>query len=59
MEFRSSQRKFDFWWTVAAAVVLVLGLVYAWQLQAQTPPTRALPAARGTGQAHARGRHSI
>jgi hypothetical protein len=53
MEFRSSQRKFDFWWTVAAAVVLVLGLVYAWQLQAQTPPTRALPAARGTGQARA------
>ena len=47
MENRSSQRRFRRWWILAGALVLMVGLVYAWRLQAQAP---AAPAIRGIGR---------
>jgi hypothetical protein len=37
MEYRSSQRRFRRVWIPAGAVVVLVGLVYAWGLKAQTP----------------------
>ena len=50
MEYRSSRRRFSRMWILAGAVVMVIGLVYAWGLQAQTPVT---PIVRGASRSAA------
>lgn len=50
MEYGSSQRTFGRWWILAGTLVLIVGLVFAWRLQAQVPATQAAPAARGVGR---------
>jgi hypothetical protein len=50
MEYRSSRHRFGRWWIVAGTLVLIVGLLYAWRLQAQVPATQAAPAARGVGR---------
>ena len=43
MEYRSSQRSFRGWWILAGTLVLIVGLLYAWRLQAQVPATQTAP----------------
>src|SRR5712671_7658871 len=50
MEYQSSQRRFGRMWILAGAVVVSIGLVCAWRLQAQTPVT---PVVRVTSRAPA------
>jgi hypothetical protein len=50
MEYRLSQRRFRHWWILAGTPVLIVGLLYAWRLQAQVPAAQAAPAARGVGR---------
>jgi hypothetical protein len=49
MEHRSSQRRLSRWWILAGAIVLMVGIVYAWRLQAQTPTAPVVPQ-RGTSR---------
>ena len=49
MEYRSSQRRFRRWWVLAGTFVAMVGLLYAWRLQAQVPAAQAAPATRGVG----------
>jgi hypothetical protein len=49
MEHRSSQRRISRWWILAGAIVLMVGIVYAWRLQAQTPAAPVVPQ-RGTSR---------
>jgi hypothetical protein len=50
MEYRSSHRRFRRWWILAGTLVLLVGLLYAWRLQAQGPATQVAPSARGAGR---------
>ena len=47
MEYGSSQRRFRRWSILAGAVVVMMGLVYAWRLQAQQP---VVPLATGVSR---------
>ncbi len=37
----------DGWWILAGTLVLIVGLLYAWRLQAQVPATQTAPVTRG------------
>ena len=50
MEYRSSQRSFRGWWILAGTLVLIVGLLCAWRLQAQVPATQTAPVARAVGR---------
>src|SRR3954451_6984307 len=50
MEYRSSQRRFRGWGILAGTLVLIVGLLCAWRLQAQVPATQTAPVARGVGR---------
>ena len=50
MEYRSSSRRFRRWWVLAGTLVLIVGFLYVWHLQAQVPAAQAAPATRGVGR---------
>ena len=43
MEHRSSQRRISRWWILVGSIVLMVGIVYAWRLQAQAPAAPVVP----------------